>query len=58
MTRIVIQITSEGVHLCNDGTMWKKGEYSKWYQLDSVPQPEPIDYASIPGPQVEFAIGG
>ena len=26
MFRKVIQITNEGVHLCDDGTMWEKRE--------------------------------
>lgn len=45
--RKVIQITSEGVHLCDDGTMWTKVDASTsdetstiWNQLDNVPQSE------------------
>lgn len=45
--RKVIQITGDGVYLCDDGTMWsrvfdgydeEKGMQSAWLQLDDVPQ--------------------
>jgi hypothetical protein len=37
--RKVIQITGEGVYLCDDGTMWIRLVDDKWHELSNVPQP-------------------
>lgn len=58
MTRKVIQI-SDGIFLCNDGTMWSSVDASTesessviWTQLPNVPQPKTVDVqnSNIPKP--------
>ena len=48
-SRIVVQITEDGTHLCNDGTMWLRTESVDEYngsivysytQINNVPQPD------------------